>query len=106
MATIPNSIGGVPVRATGIPWYFRQDYRRILEIMTDAHLLPPSYDAWRQKAERLERRPQSEGMIVVRAEIDPDEFPRWCAARGLNVDAKARGEFASEAAYRRVSQAH
>ncbi len=106
MSPIPGSIGGQPIRATGIPWYFRQDYARILEIMEDAHLLPPTYDMWRKKAEGLERDMKSKGMVVVRAEVDPQEFPRWCAARGLHVDADARSRFASEVAYRQVSQTH
>lgn len=106
MRPIPRSAGGHPIRAMGIPWYFRQDYARILAITEDAHLLPPTYDAWRKKAEGLERQMKAEGRIVVRAEVDPQEFPRWCAARGLNVDAHARGIFASEVAYRQVSQTH
>lgn len=106
MSSIPDSIGGKPVRATGIAWYFRQDYARILEIMEDAHLLPPTYDAWRQKAERAEREAKAAGVIIIRAEIDPQEFPGWCAARGLHVDAEARSRFASEVAYRKVSQTH
>lgn len=42
------------VRALGMAWYRRQDYGRILEIMEDAHLLPPTFDKWLGKAEKLE----------------------------------------------------
>lgn len=106
MSLFPYEYAGRPVRAVGIPWYFRQDYRRILEIMEDANLLPATYEAWLKAAEGLERRLKKEGHIVVRAEIDPDEFPRWCAAQGLPVDADARGRFANEAAYREVQHTH
>lgn len=94
------------IRATGIPWYEREDYRRVLEVMADADLLPPTYEKWRYKADRLERDIQRLGGIAIRAQIDPDAFVRWCAARGLNVDADARSQFASEAAYQAVRTTH
>ncbi len=106
MASIPKSFGGRPVRAIGIPWYGRQDYRRILEIMADRDVLPPTYDSWRQKADALERDLKRQGVVTVHAVIDPETFPEWCAARGLHVDAQARGEFANAEAYRSVGKTH
>jgi hypothetical protein len=81
------------IRAMGLVWYRREDYPRILEIMTDAELLPRRWEAWHKGAEKVEREAKRSGVIVIRAVIDPDEFPSWCAARDLNVDAKARTEF-------------
>ncbi len=37
----------------GVPWYTRQNYRRILEIMEDAHLLPSTFDKWLHAAEEV-----------------------------------------------------
>lgn len=91
-------MAGQQVSAAGIPWYRREDYDRILRIMADADKLPRTYDQWLQQAERVERRCKASGMIVVRAIVDPDEFPRWCASRGLNVDAKARVAWGNHAA--------
>jgi hypothetical protein len=62
-------------RAIGIPWYFRQDYRRILDIMKDADTLPTTYDAWLRKAEKVESDYKRQGFVVVRAIIDPSKFP-------------------------------
>lgn len=94
------------VRAIGIPWYDREDYSRILSIMEDASLLPRSYDQWLQKAESVERAQKAQGMIAIRAIIDPSAFQAWCRARSLNVDAKARAMFASEVAFREVNKTH
>jgi hypothetical protein len=91
------------ISATGIGWYNREDYPRILEIMEDADVLPTTYDTWRQKAEGLERQIKASGAIVVRAVIEPKEFVAWCAARGLKVNAKARTAFGSECAYRKIN---
>jgi hypothetical protein len=92
------------LQATGIPWYRPQDYSRILAIMEDAHLLPPTYEIWREKAERLERDIKRSGQVVVRAVIDPEEFLVFCAARHLHVDAKARVAFANQATLRAVAK--
>jgi hypothetical protein len=93
------------IQALGIPWYRREDYARILAVMTDANLLPRTHEQWLRKAEDVERRCKGQGMTVVRAVIDPDTFPDWCRTRGLNVDAKARTEFANEHAYLTVKNA-
>lgn len=90
------------IRAAGISWYRREDYPRALDIMEDAHVLPPTCDEWERKAERQEREWQSRGFVVVRAIIDPEQFPAWCARRGLHVDAKARMRFANEVAFRSI----
>ncbi|MAM95707.1 hypothetical protein [Parvibaculum sp.] len=95
-----------PVRAAGMAWYTRQDYPRILEIMEDAEKLPPTYFAWSKAAERGKRDLERKGHIVITAIIDPDEFPVWCRARGLNIDAKARIQFANETAYAAINKTH
>ena len=84
----------------GIGWYEREDYARILEIMEDAHLLPRTYDEWRERAELGERQQKEAGVSVIRAVIKPEEFLAWCRALGLKVDAQARTRFGSEVAYR------
>jgi hypothetical protein len=94
------------IRAAGISWFREEDYPRILEIMTDSHVLPPTYELWREKAERTERNAKAGGMIVIRAIIDPAEFLTWCAREGLNVDAKARTAFAADFAARQVKATH
>lgn len=86
-------------RAVGIPWYTLEDYERIKTMMEDGHLLPHVYSLWRLKAEQTERQLRRQGQLVVRAALRPDEFAAWCAARGLNVNAQARMQFATEAAY-------
>ena len=94
------------VKAVGIPWYYRQEYRRILDIMEDADKLPATYDRWIKSAETVERDLKSKGHIVVRAIINPDEFAAWCRSRGLNINANARMQWGNEAAMRHVKGSH
>jgi hypothetical protein len=80
----------------GIAWYRRDDYPRILEIMEDAVYaagFPPSYDEWLIMKEHEERDEQSNGKIVSRIIVDPDEFVAWCREKNLKFDEEARAEF-------------
>jgi hypothetical protein len=38
------------------------------------------------------------GHVVVKAYIDPDTFPKWCQAHGLEMNAKARTRFGNDCA--------
>jgi hypothetical protein len=92
------------ISALGIAWYRREDYPRVLETMVDANLLPKTFDAWQRIAEKAESRFVGQGMIVVRAPVDPYPFLAWCRAKGMQADAKARAVFGAEKAVRRVRQ--
>jgi hypothetical protein len=92
--------------ALGMTWFYRQDYRRILEVMEDADKLPATYDNWLRKAEAAEREMKKRGHTVVRTMINPDEFVTWCRAQGLKTDAEARKQWANEAAYRQLRGSH
>lgn len=87
------------IRATGIPWYAREDYPRILAVMEDAQKLHTRWEDWFKAAKQLRDRLRAQGYLVVEAHIDPDTFPDWCRANGHNVDAKGRSAFANRAAY-------
>ena len=89
----------IVVRATGIPWYRREDWDALKRILEDSDKLHDSFDDWRKAAGGLENHLRSQGHVVERAYIDPDTFPDWCRSRGLNVDAHARTEFANSVAF-------
>ncbi|CUT12507.1 hypothetical protein BF49_3587 [Bradyrhizobium sp.] len=89
-----------------MPWYDREDYKRILDIMADAAVLPETYEKWRYAADKLVSQIERSGGTVVRAKIDPDAFAAWCRSRDLKVDAQARIAFANEAAYEAAKQTH
>lgn len=91
-------MNALPIRAVGMVWYHAEDYSAIFRIMTDSNILPRTFHEWRMKAETGEKKFRREGHIVVRAYIDPETFPDWCRSRGLEIDAKARIEFANAAA--------
>lgn len=83
---------------TGIPWYRREDYPRVLKIMADGQDLPRTYDEWQERAEYAERMVREQGGIPVRVPLDPDKFCAWCVMRAMHVDGSARQEFAVDPA--------
>jgi len=87
------------VKAVGVAWYRQEDYAKIRSIMEDHRKLPPTYKQWLKKANKAVESSRAEGLLVEKAYIDPETFPAWCKSRGLNVDAKGRMDFASEAAF-------
>lgn len=83
---------------TPFPWFDRESYPRILEIMADPDLLPPSYDRWLKQAQRVLEKARRSGQRPIRAHIDPDRFLAWCTDNGLQPDSLARLAFARHVA--------
>ncbi len=87
-----------PLRVAGMVWYRLENYEDCMAVMADRHLLPKTFASWRMQAEQAEKKFRREGWTTTRVYIEAAEFVAWCKARGLNVDAAARTEFANAAA--------
>jgi hypothetical protein len=85
-----------PPRRIGLPWYAREDYPRIRDMMADRHNLAPSYDQWLAAAENNEDVGRQAGLEIERVMIEPDAFARWCADKGLEPGSAARMQYVSE----------
>jgi hypothetical protein len=81
-----------------LPWYARGDYPALLKLFSDSYRLPATYDAWLERAERVERQFQKAGFTVARIWIRPVAFAVWCKERNVSPDQRARLTFANEAA--------
>ena len=89
-----------PADIVGIVWYRPEHYHALKELFNDGHRLPETFERWLEKASHSEAVAHAQGVRTVRAYIDPQEFPQWCRARGLYVDAKGRNAFANWIAMR------
>ena len=85
-----------PPRKVGLPWYSREDYPRLRELMSDRHKLAPTYDAWLASAENNENVGRQAGLAMVRVRIEPDAFARWCQEKGLEPNGGARVTYVAE----------
>jgi hypothetical protein len=82
------------LNGTPFPWFDRESYPRILEVMVDHDLLPPSYDRWLKQAQRVLEKARRDGLKPIRAHVDPDRFLTWCAEDGWTPDGTARLAYA------------
>jgi hypothetical protein len=85
-----------PARRIGLPWYRREDYSRLREMMSDRHNLAPTYDQWLAAAENNESVGRQAGLEIVRVMIEPEAFARWCAEKGMEPGSAARKGYAAE----------
>ena len=88
----------MPRRIIGLPWYRREDYPMIRQMMTDSHVLASTYEKWLAAAENNESVGRQAGLEILRVMIDPDEFKTWCLANGMEPNGAARTKYASEGA--------
>lgn len=80
--------------AVGISWYKPENYQQCLEMFDDSNDLPGSYDEWLLLAEKTEKQLSDQRINVIRANIDPDTFLKWCGDRGYSIiDKDARIEY-------------
>ena len=85
-----------PPRRIGLPWYSREDYSRIRDMMIDRHNLAPTYDAWLAAAENNENVGRQAGLQISRTMIEPETFAKWCREKGLEPDSAARIKYVAE----------
>jgi hypothetical protein len=85
-----------PPRRIWLPWYSREDYPRIRDMMVDRHNLAPTYDAWLAAAENNENVGHQAGLQISRIMIEPDKFVEWCREKGFEPDSAARIKYVSE----------
>jgi hypothetical protein len=85
---------GLHLKGTPFPWFDRESYPHILEVMVDHDLLPQSYDRWLKQAQRVLEKARRDGQKPIRAHVDPDRFLAWCADNGWAPDGMARLTYA------------
>lgn len=88
------------VHVVGMSWYRPETFQRLISLFEDGHKLHRTYEDWLAAAEAGRNRLEAQGIKVFMVDIDPDEFPKWCAKNGQNLDAKGRNAFCNHVAYR------
>ena len=89
-------------RAAGIFWVKQADWARYVTLCIDRSNLPASYEKWLYSANKAAQTFARHGWEIVKVEVDLDAFLVWCKRRGLDVDGKARTEYANEVAAAQV----
>lgn len=78
----------------GIAWFKDEaTYRRALAIFTDPQNMPASFEDWKALVGRQCELIKGSGNVALRADIDPETFPAWCASRGHLANSQGRIAF-------------
>ena len=77
------------------PWYRREDYALMREIMDDGETLPLSFAEWEKKAESERAAAEREGVSIVPVFLDPVEFFTFCKEKKISPNRTTAAEFAS-----------
>jgi len=66
------------------PWYRREEYALIREIMDDRDTLPLNFDEWEKNAESERAAAKREGVTLIPVFLDPDEFFTFCKEKKIS----------------------
>ena len=94
------------VQVVGIPWYKKENFKKLLKLFDDSHKLHGTYHEWLASADELRKHMETESVSVVCVDIDPHDFSEWCKSKGCKLDADARGKYASMVAINSVADGH
>ena len=74
----------------------REDYQAIKALSPTEYNLPDTFDDWNEIATKQVAEMESNGLIVEKVIIIPQEFALWCKARNVKPDGPSRARFAIE----------
>jgi hypothetical protein len=77
------------------PWYRRDDYALIREIMEDGETFPLAFDDWEKNADSERAVEEREGISIIPVFIDPDEFFTFCMEKKISPNSATAAAFAS-----------
>jgi len=77
------------------PWYRREDYARVREIMDDGDRLPPTFDEWERVAKDHLARVAANGIEIKPVILEPEKFLAYCKGQNFHGrGSKERSMFA------------
>jgi hypothetical protein len=77
------------------PWYRREDYALIREIMEDGETFPLDFNEWEKNAESERAAANCEGVIILPVFLDADEFLTFCKEKKLSPNRTTAAAFVS-----------
>jgi hypothetical protein len=77
------------------PWYRRDDYALIREIMEDGETFPLAFDEWEKNAESEREAARHDGVSIIPVLLDPDEFFTFYKEKKISPNRATAAAFAS-----------
>lgn len=87
----------MPGLLTGMVWYRNaEDFTRMKAMSTDSDDLPDTFEEWLRSARKSFDQLADQGLVMVKAYIDPDTFAQWCITHGVKMNGNSRAAWAQE----------
>ena len=77
------------------PWYRREEYALMREILHDGETLPLAFDEWEKNAESEGTATRRDGVNIIPVFIKPDEFFSFCQEKKIAANRATAAAFAS-----------
>jgi hypothetical protein len=77
------------------PWYRREEYALMREILHDGETLPLAFDEWEKNAESEGTATKRDGVNIIPVFIKPDEFFSFCQEKKIAPNRATAAAFAS-----------
>lgn len=87
------------VQIIGMAWFKPENFLRLRTMFVDGHKLHRTYPEWLKAAQTGYESFKAQGARVIKVDIDPDTFTKWCKSKGMRLDAQARMAYANFVAY-------
>ncbi len=78
---------------TGVAWYRREQWDRLLEISTDSHELESTFFEWVKQANEGLKDLERAGLSVEKVDVDVEELLKWCHSNNRPVNSEARSKY-------------
>ena len=80
---------------TGIGWYTKESYQKLLDYADDREKLDDTYEDWLANYSRVVKNLRKSGIKAVPVTIEIDELMNWCSANNLPNTGESRSKFVS-----------
>ena len=78
---------------TGVAWYRREQWDRLLEISTDSDQLESTYFEWVKQAKEGLKDLKRAGIAVEKIDVDVEDLLKWCQSNNHPVNSEVRSQY-------------
>jgi hypothetical protein len=82
----------------GIGFYRREQWQRLRDTASDAHVLEPAYDDWLDVLDSSVEKIRTHGLEPELVDVDVEDLLAFCRKEGLHNSAEARAKFVARKA--------
>jgi hypothetical protein len=87
----------------GLAWYRPEQWTLLRAVVPDGDGLQASHAEWMKEASSRLWEFEQRGLVVRKVDVDLPQLLRWCEARGVIPDSRARADYAADCLQRTLA---